>query len=82
MISLADFESISPEPAEAFRNSVWQIRCEHCDPKRSGYYWFSLGQCDTPAKALDCIIQLNEKRSSPIVMQSFIELMDIFLAAG
>jgi hypothetical protein len=82
MTSLADFESVLPSPAEAFRNGMWLIRCEDCDPKRGGYYWFSLGQCDTPAKALDCIIQLNEKRLSPVVMQSFIELMEYLFGRG
>lgn len=79
--SFAGFER-SPEPAEALRNRMWQIRCEDCDPKRGGYYWFSLDQCDTPAKALDCIIQLNEKDWSPIVMQSFIELMESLFGRG
>jgi hypothetical protein len=80
--SLADVKSVFPEPRIALRNRDWQIRCEDCDPERGGYYWFSLGQCDTPAKALDCIMQLNEKRSSPIVMQSFIDLVECLFGRG
>ena len=64
------------------RNKAWEMRCEDCDPGRGGYYWFSLDQCDTPAKALDCIMQLNEKRSSPIAMQSFIDLMEYLFGRG
>jgi len=82
MTSLADLEGVLPKPAKALRNRTWQIRCEDCDPKSGGYCWFSLGECDTPGKALDCIIQLNEKHLSPHVMQSFIELMEYLFGRG
>jgi hypothetical protein len=82
MIGAADFESALPAPGEALRNQLWQIRCEDCDPQRGGYYWVSLDQCDTPAKALDCIIQLNETGSSPVVLQSFIDLIEHFFGRG
>jgi hypothetical protein len=82
MVRPIDFESTSPKPGEALSNRTWQIRCEGCDPERGGYCWFSLNQCDTPAKALDCIMQLNENRPSPIVMQSFIDLMEYLFGRG
>jgi hypothetical protein len=82
MISVVDFESALPKRGDALRNQIWQIRCEDCDPERGGYYWVSLDQCDTPAKALDCIMQLNEKDSSPVVLQSFIDLIERFFGRG
>jgi hypothetical protein len=82
MTDVANLESVFAKPDVLFRNKAWRIRCEDCDPKRGGYYWFSLDQCDTPAKALNCIMQLNEKRSSPIVLQSFIDLMESLFGRG
>jgi hypothetical protein len=79
---VADFESIFAKADALFRNKTWQIRCDDCDPEDGGYYWFPLGQCDTPAKALDCIMQLNERRSSPIVMNSFIDLVEYLFGRG
>jgi hypothetical protein len=79
---VADFESIFAKADALFRNKTWQIRCDDCDPEHGGYYWFPLGQCDTPAKALDCIMQLNERRSSPIVMNSFIDLVEYLFGRG
>jgi hypothetical protein len=77
-----NFDSASPKPGEAPRNDIWRIRCKDCDPERGGYYWFSLDQCDTPAKALDCIMQLNKKNWSPVVLQSFIDLIEHFFGRG
>ncbi|MGA8574281.1 MAG: hypothetical protein WB609_01160 [Candidatus Cybelea sp.] len=79
---VADLEYGFPEAGAAPPNLAWQIRCEDCDPQRGGYYWFSLDQCDTPAKALDCIMQLNERRWSPIVMESFIALIEYLFGRG
>jgi len=67
---------------EAPSNSTWRIRCDTCDPQRGGYYWFPLDQCDTPAKALDCIMRLNATHPSPIVVQSFIDLMEYLFGSG
>lgn len=61
---------------------AWQIRCADCDPEVGGYYWFSLSQCDTPAKALDCIMQLNKLSWSPAALQSFIDLMECLFGRG
>lgn len=73
---------IVPEVSEAPPNSAWQIRCNDCDPRRGGYFWFSLDQCDTPAKALDSIMQLNEECLSPIVIESFINLIEHLFGRG
>jgi hypothetical protein len=77
----AGFRGFVPRRA-ALSNSHWQIRCEDCDPQVGGYYWFSLNQCDTPAKALDCIMRLNEERCSPMVMQSFIDFTECLFGRG
>jgi hypothetical protein len=69
-------KAFAPATAATPGSKVWQIRCEDCDPEPGGYFWFSLDQCDTPAKALECIIQLNEQRCTPIVLQSFIDLVE------
>ena len=81
-IGVADLESVLSEASEAPPNPAWRIRCADCDPQRGGYYWFSLDQCDTPAKALDCIMQMNEKRWPPIVMESFIDLIEYLFGRG
>jgi hypothetical protein len=82
MSNVTDFEIFLPKGSETPSNRAWQIRCDDCDPKRGGYYWFSLSQCDTPAKALDCIMHLNEERGSSVVMQSFIDLMEYLFGRG
>lgn len=82
MSSLTDIQSLLTEPGNAVRDKAWRIRCEDCDPERGGYYWLSLNQCDTPAKALDCIMQLNEKRWSPSVLPSFVDLMECLFGRG
>jgi|HubBroStandDraft_4_1064222.scaffolds.fasta_scaffold00001_221 hypothetical protein len=82
MHGVADLEYSVPEASEAPPKPAWQIRCEDCDPQRGGYYWFSLDRCDTPAKALDCIMQMNEARWSPNVMESFIDLIEHLFGRG
>jgi hypothetical protein len=62
------------------KTSTWQIRCEDCNPDGGGDYWFSLNRCDTPAKALDSI--LNEDCPPPIVMESFIDLIVSLFVRG
>ena len=79
---VADLEHVLPHVREGWPQSAWQIRCEDCDPQHGGYYWFSLVQCDTPAKALDCIMQLNEKHLSPVVVESFIDLIEYLFGRG
>lgn len=61
---------------------AWQVRCEECEPTRVGYHWFSLDQCDTPAKALGCLMQLNEHGQSPHTLRSFIDLMEHLFGRG
>jgi len=72
-------EPHAPEPSP---NPSWRIRCGECDPRRGGYYWFSLDQCDTPAKALDCIMKLNEAHVSPDAVKSFIDLVQSLFGCG
>jgi hypothetical protein len=55
---------------------VWEVRCADCNPEAGAYFWFRLDQCDTPAKALGCIMQLNHEGWSPAITLSFIELME------
>lgn len=67
---------------EESANPSWRIRCGECEPRRGGYYWFALEQCDTPAKALDCIMQLNEADLSPNAVQAFIDLVQSLFGRG
>lgn len=76
IVNAVDFENILPEPGEALRDRIWQIRCKQCDPDDDTDYWFELDRCETPAKALDWIMHLNDKSWPPIVLQSFIDLME------
>jgi hypothetical protein len=63
-------------------NQAWQIRCEECDPQHGGYYWFSLDRCDTPAKALDCIMQMNKEHRSRADIESLIHLIEYLFGRG
>jgi hypothetical protein len=78
MLRATQEESLSTAPDE----TPWQVRCEECDPKRIGYYWFSLDQCDTPAKALNCIMQLNDHTWAAVTLQSFIKLIEQLFGRG
>jgi hypothetical protein len=54
------------------RSSLWVRICRSCTP-RDELYVVELDQCDTPEKALEWVVHLNEKRWEPIVIQSFID---------
>jgi hypothetical protein len=81
IIKGADFEHIIPKAGEALKDKIWQIRCDACDPE-GDYYWFSLSECDTPAKALDWITHFNGKRWPSMVLKSFIGLMEQLFGHG
>jgi hypothetical protein len=75
IIKASDFGRIFPRAGEALRDRIWAIRCEECDPE-GDYYWFPLSECDTPEKALSWIVHFNGKTWPPIVLKSFIRLME------
>jgi hypothetical protein len=70
------------EGLKAHRPNMWEFRCADCDPQSGEYFWFPLERCNTPAKALDCIMQINDERWSPAITQSFIALVEKLFGRG
>lgn len=76
LVNSADYEKIFPKPGEGLRDRIWAIRCSECDENDGGVdYWFSLDRCQNADDALDWILHFDGKSWPPIVMRSFLDVL-------